>query len=110
MNKLCHHRLIQTGYWTVIIPAALLKPFHKPVRQYHISHPERRCDGFGEGADINDVPSGINALQRRDWSPLIAVFAVVVVFDDISLLFFLCPQKKLLSSGDGHNRSQWKLV
>ena len=57
----------------------------KGLRQaggHHRGHAQRREQRFAEGAGVQHPPLNIEAFQRRQWPPVIAKLAVVVILED----------------------------
>ena len=47
-----------------------------------VGHAQRREQRFAEGAGVQHPPLNIEAFQRRQWPPVIAKLAVVVILED----------------------------
>ena len=62
--------------------------FEQWTGQHHIADAQRRRDGFGKGAQIDDPSILVQALQRWNRAGIITELAVVIVLDDVPAFSF----------------------
>ena len=63
-------------------------------RQHHIAHADRRGNGFGKCTKIDHFTVRIASLKCRDRLALISELAVIIILDDIALLWFIRPSEQ----------------
>ena len=83
--------------------------FDERQRRHEVTDAQRRAQHFAERADVDDAIGGVEPLERRQRPAGVAVFAVVVVFDDPRLALAR-PRQQLQPAGKAHRHAERILV
>jgi hypothetical protein len=81
-DEVAQHRLIEQRRVTPRHGDRRREVRHEVLRDDQISEPQRREEHFVERAEKEHLPAGVEPLQRRNRTSRVAVFAVVVVFEN----------------------------
>ena len=109
-HKAAQHQLFEQRYRTMIKGQALLIHGQQRDGQHHITDAHGGGNGFGEGSHINNAVAGVHSLQRRNGASLMLEFAVIIVFNQITLRLFRRPVQQLGAPPHRHDGAGWELV
>src|SRR5262249_48798926 len=108
-HEISEHSLKEVGRTYVHTIANCGETFDQVSWNHDITEPQRREQCFAEGPDIDNAGVAVQALQGSDRHARIAVFAVVIVFDDPGP-GTVRPIEKLQTAPGAHGRAKRKLM
>ena len=109
-NKIGQGILFKTGHCTGIKIQGGNILIHKRLRQYHIADAHGGGYAFGEGVHVDDFVPDVDAVKRGSRHTAVAVFAVVIVLNDITSGCGVHPLQQLQSACDRCDEAQRKVV
>ena len=102
-------QLLEAGDGAAVKPQLFPILRHETLGQDHIADTQSRCDGAGEGVQVDDAAHGIHAVHGGHHAAGKAEFRVVVVLDDPAVAAGH-PRHQLPPPDDGHDDACGVLV
>ena len=102
--------LLEIRYRTGIKSKFGTESAHERRRKNHVADPDGRGEALGESVDVDHLAGGIDTLHGGNRPARQTEFAVVIIFDDVSLFGFRGPRQKFVSPLNRCDDPCWKKI